>query len=86
MLVKKLKIDRDAKKKKTGKCEGRKSYSEMDSDIINHIKKLRRKPKGKKRATFTNIAETLNQQGYKNANGRPFSGNAVQNILYRLKK
>ncbi len=85
LLVKKLKLARESKKKKTGKCEGRKGYQEMSPEILKLIKTLRRKPKGKRRATYKHIAERLNKLGHTNANGKSFSGNTVQNILYRTK-
>jgi DNA invertase Pin-like site-specific DNA recombinase len=41
LLVKKLKQARDRKKAETGKCEGRKSYTETNPELVKTIKRLR---------------------------------------------
>ena len=58
LLVKKLRAARERKRDKTGKCEGRKSYREIAPEIIDEMRRLRRKPKGiVKRMTYVDIAE-----------------------------
>jgi len=84
MLVLKLKSARDRKKRKFGKCEGRKSYSERDPQLLAEVKKLRRKKRGRtRRMSFAKIATTLNEQGYTNAVGNPLDGRALSGMYYR---
>jgi len=54
--------------------------------ILKEIKRLRRKRKGMVKVTFNEIADVLNDQGYRAANGKLFSGNTVRGILHRQKK
>ncbi|MFH2064490.1 MAG: recombinase family protein [Pseudomonadota bacterium] len=85
LLVKKLRKARDNKRAKTGKCEGRKSYSEIGKDILLEIKRLRRKAKKGGRLTFVQIAEKLNETGYTTTSGKSFTGANIQMILRRAK-
>jgi len=88
LTVKKLRKAREKIRKETGKCEGRKGYAETEEGvkILDEIKSLRRKPKGKKRRTYNEVAELLNEKGYTDANGNPFSGNTIKAMLHRLRK
>ena len=84
MLVLKLKCARDRKKRKFGKCEGRKSYAERDPELLAQVKKLRRKKKGRiRKMSFAKIAQILNEQGFKNAVGDPLNGRALSGMFYR---
>ena len=84
MTVLKLRAARERKRAKAGKCEGRKSYAEVAPEVIQEIKKLRRKPKGGRRRTFEHIASMLNEQGMFTASGKAFTGNNVAVILHRV--
>ncbi len=81
LLVKKLRNAREKARAERGKCEGQKGYSELAPEIIEEIKRLRRKPKGGKRSTYVEIANELNRKGVKTAKGKEFTGQIVQNIL-----
>lgn len=81
LLVKKLRNAREKAKAERGKCEGRKGYDEAMPEVIDEIKHLRRKRKGVKQMTYIEVAEALNSKGYKTMTGKPFTGQAVQNIL-----
>ena len=81
MLVQKLRVARKRKKAKTGKCEGRKSYGEAAPEIVEHIKKLRRKPKGRNRKSYREIAEQLNSEGISTLNGQEWTLQTVRNVL-----
>ena len=87
LLVKKLRNGRAKRREKYGKCEGRKSYAEANPDLLNLIRKLRRKPRSsiKKKLTFDQVAERLNEAGHTATNGKPFTGNTVRGILHRQK-
>src|SRR5262245_17870363 len=50
-IVAKLKAARDRKRAVAGKCEGRKSWSEINPELVNEAKRLRRRsPKGRQRS------------------------------------
>lgn len=86
MMVEKLRVARQRKREKNGKCEGRKSYVEYNKDIITRIKQLRRKRKGyDKRRSFNNIAEILNEEGYKTISGKDFGGNLVSTLYAKYR-
>ena len=83
MTVLKLRAARERKRAKEGKCEGRKSYSEVAPDILKEVKRLRRKPKGMKRKSYRAIAEELNRQGMLTLMGRAWTGGNVAVLLRR---
>ena len=71
-LVAKLKSGREAKSRELGRrCEGRKTKYGDDHDLMSIVKKLRRKPRGKKRMTWNQVSLQLFDMGYKNSNGEP---------------
>lgn len=91
LLVKKLRLARESKREKTGKCEGRigwNDHPERRDCILEKIKQLRKKPKGKKRTTFVNVAEEVNllaerDENYSTLTGTKWSGAMIQNFLQR---
>ena len=86
MTVLKLRSARERKRQRDGKCEGRKGYNEIASEIIQEIRFLRRKRKGHRRMSFNRIAETLNENGLTTATGKAFTGNNVSTIMHRQKR
>lgn len=84
LLVKKLRNARDRARAEKGKCEGRKSYVEVAPQVIEEIKRLRRKPKGGRRMTYVQVAGELNREGLKTVSKKPFTGQTVQNVLFSL--
>ena len=81
-LVLKLKHGREAKRKKYGKCEGRKSIGELHPEIVREAKRLRRKnPKTGKRLSYRKIAEQLAQKGYRTTRGNVYSATMVQRLI-----
>ena len=81
MLVQKLRVARQRKKAKFGKCEGRKSYREAAPQTVAFIRRLRRKPKGKKRRPYKDIAELMNSEGIATLNGQTMNLQTVKNSL-----
>lgn len=81
LIVKKLRNAREKVRAERGKCEGQKSYLEIAPEIVQEVKRLRRKPKLDRRLTFVQVAEILNQKGLRTAKGKEFTGQIVQNIL-----
>ena len=78
LLVAKLKHGREAKKKKNGRCEGRKPYSVAAPTVLALMRTIRNEG-----GTFGYIADTLNHFGHKNLSGAPFSAAHVRMILKR---
>jgi len=87
LLVRKLRKAREAKKTKTGRCEGRKPYGYYpgEEEAIKRIKQLNRKPHGEKRMGCRAIARQLNKEGISTRSGVPWSDTQVKSILSRKK-
>jgi DNA invertase Pin-like site-specific DNA recombinase len=65
-----------------GKCEGRKSYKELDPQLVSITKNLFRKNrKTHKRLPLRKIANRLFELGYTTASGKEFGASQIQNIL-----
>jgi len=87
LLVRKLRMAREAKKAKTGRCEGRKPYGHFpgEQDVIKRIRQLYRKPHGQERMSYRAIARRLNQEGVPTRSGVPWSGTQIKSVLDRRK-
>ena len=68
LTVAKLQAARERKKAATGKCEGRKSWQEMDPKLVRTAKALRAK-----KLTLRQISAELANQGYMSHTGKPLS-------------
>ena len=77
-LVAKLKAARERKRLTTGKCEGRKSHAEINPEMVQIAKGLRRRKRGN---SLRAIAADLAARGYVNANGKEFSAASVASML-----
>jgi hypothetical protein len=71
-----------ARKRATaGKCEGRKSWAEINPDLVREAKRLRRRsPKGHQRS-LRDVAAELGKLGFVNERGVMFSASSVQSII-----
>jgi site-specific DNA recombinase len=85
LLVRKLRKAREAKKAKTGRCEGRKPYGHYpgEDEAIKRIKQLYRKPHGEKRMGCRAIARQLDKEGIPTRSGVPWSSTQITSILSR---
>lgn len=81
-LVAKLRAARERKKRLTGKGSGRKGYHEENPEIISYIRQLRRKPKYRKQMTYQQIANRLNEEGYKTMDGSNWTLHRVNQVLH----
>jgi DNA invertase Pin-like site-specific DNA recombinase len=80
-LVEKLRGARERKRAAAGKCEGRKSWAEINPELVREAKRLRRRsPKGHQRS-LRDIAAELAKLGYLNERGKEFSASSVQSML-----
>lgn len=66
MTVAKLRAARERKKATTGKCEGRKSWSEMNPDLVKRARSLREVEK----LPFPEIAAQLEREGFVSGTGK----------------
>jgi DNA invertase Pin-like site-specific DNA recombinase len=83
-LVAKLKAARDRKRSAAGKCEGRKSWAEINPELVREAKRLRRRsPKGHRRS-LRDVATELAKLGFVNQRGAEFSASSVQSMLATL--
>jgi DNA invertase Pin-like site-specific DNA recombinase len=80
MLVAKLKGARDRKKAETGKCGGRKSYSERSPEMVTLAKKLARYPTNSRQRSLREIAAELAKNGHVTG-GRAYSATAVARMI-----
>jgi DNA invertase Pin-like site-specific DNA recombinase len=80
-LVAKLKAARERRRATVGKCEGRKSWSEINPNLVQEAKRLRRRsPKGHRRS-LREVASELAKLGYKNERGAVFNAASVASII-----
>ncbi len=84
-LVAKLRKAREAKRARTGRCEGRKRFGEMPGEehTLARIRELYRKPRDRPRRSFGKIARILNDERRATRTGVPWSRQAVQLIVER---
>ena len=67
---------------KRGKVAGRKSYKELDADLVDLARKLRRKNwKTGKRRSLQKITDLLYEQGYGNSKGNPYGTGEISRML-----
>jgi DNA invertase Pin-like site-specific DNA recombinase len=77
MTVAKLRGARERKRREAGKCEGRKSHTERNPELVALAKRLRRqRPKA-----LRSISAELAAQGFLNENGRPFAAASIKSML-----
>jgi hypothetical protein len=80
-LVAKLKAARERRRATVGECEGRKSWSEINPNLVLEAKRLRRRsPKGHRRS-LREVASELSKLGYKNERGAVFNAASVASII-----
>jgi DNA invertase Pin-like site-specific DNA recombinase len=80
-LVSKLKAARERKRAASGKCEGRKSWAEINPELVREAKRLRRRsPKGHQRS-LRHVATELAKLGYLNQRGATFSAASIASML-----
>jgi DNA invertase Pin-like site-specific DNA recombinase len=80
-LVAKLRAARERRRIDTGKCEGRKSWAEINPELVRQAKRLRRRlPKGGQRSLRV-VAAELGKLGFVNERGGEFSAAAVSSMI-----
>ncbi len=79
-LVAKLAAARKRKREAFGKCEGRKSLAELQPDVVDAVKRMRRKTKAG-RMSLRAIAAELAAQGHMNERGAAYNPKSVAAML-----
>jgi DNA invertase Pin-like site-specific DNA recombinase len=63
------------------KVEGRKSYVEMDAEMVSLAKKLHRYPVDGKRRSLRGVSAALAEKGYQGLNGKPYAAMAIKRMV-----
>jgi DNA invertase Pin-like site-specific DNA recombinase len=81
--VLKLRAARERIRRRTGHCEGPKFYGSYPGEtaLLARMRQLRRKPVKANRPSYAAIAATLNEEGFTNRAGRPWSARMVFHVL-----
>jgi DNA invertase Pin-like site-specific DNA recombinase len=79
-LVTKLRAARERKRAEGVKVEGRKSWAELNPELVQEAKRLRRKTKAGQRS-LRSIATELASRGHLNERGAVFSPSAVASMI-----
>jgi len=85
VVVRKLRVARERKRLKDGRCEGRKPYGSLPGEkaILDRITTLRRKPRHGKRMSYQKIANALNADGLLTRSDKPWRAGTIRNIVAR---
>jgi DNA invertase Pin-like site-specific DNA recombinase len=84
MTVAKLKGARDRVRRRTGKCEGRKSYAERDPALVAKARELGApiNARGERELSLREIAARLASEGYATPSGSTYSASAIKSMLF----
>jgi DNA invertase Pin-like site-specific DNA recombinase len=80
-LVAKLKTARERKCATAGKCEGRKSWAEINPELVRQAKRLRRKAPKRGQRSLREVAAELTKLGFLNERGTQFSASSVASMI-----
>jgi DNA invertase Pin-like site-specific DNA recombinase len=85
VIVLKLRAARDRRRRREGRCEGRKPFGSRPGEaaVLDRMRELRRKPKGRPRLSVAAIADTLNREHRQTRTGKPWAPGTVHAILRR---
>lgn len=83
--VLKLRAARERKRRKAGRCEGRKPFGTRpgEAETLARMKALRRKPRGKPRLSYAKVADALNAENHPTRGGGQWYAASVRGILER---
>lgn len=87
VIVSKLRAARERIRSRTGRCEGRKPFghSPAEAATLGRIRQLLRKPRGGKRQSYADIADTLNRESLPTRTGKLWKPGTVYAIHKRIK-
>ena len=83
LLVRKLRKGREATRAAKGRCEGNKPYGHYDGETegLERIRALRRKPRGRERLSLSKTAAKLNAEGHRNRAGRVWTKQNLYQVM-----
>jgi DNA invertase Pin-like site-specific DNA recombinase len=86
VIVLKLRAARDRKRRREGRCEGRKPFGARpgEAEVLDRIRTLRRKQKGRPRLSIAAVAAALNAERVRTRTGKPWAPGTVHGILRRI--
>lgn len=78
MTVAKLRAARERKKAATGRCEGRKAFTQDTlpdaiRKALEEVRRMRKVNPGQRRPSFAEVAQALNASGLRTVQGKPFT-------------
>ena len=80
-LVLKLKKARDRKRAETGRCEGRRPYSQLVPETVALARRLRRKNRRThRRLSYRTVAAILAEKGHLNGKGKVYDPRAIKSM------
>ena len=84
-LVLKLRAARERRRRKEGRCEGRKPFGTLpgEQETLARMKVLYRNPRRRKRLSCGKIAAILNEEGRPTRTGRPWNPGTVWALMRR---
>ena len=85
VTVLKLRAARERIRRRSGRCEGRKPFGTRpgESDTLERIRQLHRKPVGMPRRSLQDIADQLNLEGRPTRTGKPWAKGTVHQLIAR---
>jgi DNA invertase Pin-like site-specific DNA recombinase len=83
MLVAKLRGARERKKAITGKCGGRKNYTEINPEAVALAKRLHRYSTNGRKRSLRDVAAELEAAGHVTRTGRQYAANAIAKMIAR---
>lgn len=86
VIVLKLRAARERKRRREGRCEGRKAFGDRPNEVkaINRLRQLRRKPRGGRKLSYAEVADMLNREGLSTRMGKPWNRGTVHAICKRM--
>jgi DNA invertase Pin-like site-specific DNA recombinase len=85
VTVLKLRAARERIRRRGGRCEGRKPFGSRPGEaaILERIRELHRKPHGRDRRSYQEIADALNADAVPTRTGKPWTKQVVHQIVQR---
>lgn len=80
-LVAKLRGARERKKRETGRCEGRRSYAELNPTAVALAKRLHRYPVNNRKRSLRDIAAELETAGHVPGAGKRYAATAIAKMI-----
>jgi hypothetical protein len=81
-LVLNMRLARERKRAKNGKCEGRKSHAETRPVLVREVHRLRRQsPRTGSKRSYRKIVAMLAVGRHLNVNGRPYAAAPIKAVL-----